>query len=140
MIKIIILFKSFFKLGTVIKYFKICFEDQKHSLKSSCYMDSTVFFHVIFIPKGLPLALLGTCHACCAIHVLHNTKNLPFLSINFASCVKTKFFWLKQVIGHAKRCTVVKFSHNEVSIKFFQLSEPVCTKTYFTECPLIIHV
>lgn len=135
-----LLFKSFFKLGTIIKYFKIYFEDQKHSLKSPSFTDSTVFFHVIFISKGLPLALLGTCHACCAIHVLHNTKNLPFLSINFVSYVKTKFFWLKQVIGHAKRCTVVKFSHNEVSIKFFQLSEPVCTKTYFTVCPLIIHV
>lgn len=87
-----LLFKSFFKLGTIIKYFKICFEDQKHSLKSPCFMDSTVFVHVIFISKGLPLALLRTYHACCAIYVLHNTKNLPFLSIYFVSYVKTKFF------------------------------------------------
>lgn len=62
-----------------------------HSLKSPCFMDSTVFFYVILFSKGFRLALPGIYHACCAIDVLHNTKN----------------------------CMVVKFCHNEVLIKYF---------------------
>lgn len=90
-----------------------------HSLKSPCFMDSTVFFYVILFSKGLRLALPGIYHACCAIDVLHNTKNLPFFTLNFVCCIKIKLNGKKKVIGHAKRCMVVKFCHNEVLIKYF---------------------